>query len=125
MTREQRRRFVLLLLRLNPVQVHHGCCAGADNEANTIARVALGLETTGHPPLDNRLRVACICDEWRQPKGYVDRDHDIVDETDRLVAAPRTAEEQLRSGTWLTVRYAVRQGKPVLVINPDGSTVGR
>ena len=40
-----------------------------------------------------------------------------------MIAAPSEAEEQRRSGTWSTVRFARKQGKPVFVISPDG-TVG-
>jgi bifunctional non-homologous end joining protein LigD len=34
---------------------------------------------------------------------------------------PAEPEEQLRSGTWSTVRFAKKQGKPVFVILPDGT----
>jgi hypothetical protein len=36
------------------------------------------------------------------------------------VACPRTDQEQRRSGTWATVRYARKVGKPVLIIGRDG-----
>jgi bifunctional non-homologous end joining protein LigD len=34
---------------------------------------------------------------------------------------PAEPEEQLRSGTWSTVRFAKKQGKPVFLILPDGT----
>ncbi len=37
-----------------------------------------------------------------------------------LGACPRSAEEETRSGTWPTVRYARKQGKPVYLVLPDG-----
>ena len=120
MTREQKRRLVILLLRFNPVELHHGCCVGADDQANTIARDALGFKTVGHPPADNRLRSWCDCDELREAKDYVSRDHNIVDETDYLIATPKTDIEEIRSGTWLTIRYAIKQEKHVYLILPNG-----
>lgn len=120
MTRKQKRRLVIQLLRFNPEEVHHGCCFGADDQANTISRAALGLYTVGHPPASPNWRSWRACDELRPAKGYIDRDHDIVDETDCLIAAPKTDVEELRSGTWATVRYAVKQGKTVFLILPSG-----
>ena len=58
----------------------------------------------------------------REPKPFIARDRDIVDETDELVATPLTREEQVQSGTWTTVRYARKKKKPVTIINPVGST---
>jgi predicted Rossmann fold nucleotide-binding protein DprA/Smf involved in DNA uptake len=42
-----------------------------------------------------------------------------VNETGVLVAMPDGPEE-LRSGTWATVRYARKQGKDGRIIYPDG-----
>jgi hypothetical protein len=44
--------------------------------------------------------------------------------TASLIAAPAEPEEQLLSGTWSTVRFARKLGKPVFLILPDG-TVNR
>jgi len=44
----------------------------------------------------------------------------IVRETELLIAAPAEFSEQHRSGTWSTVRYARRLGRPVQIIGPDG-----
>jgi len=41
-----------------------------------------------------------------------------------MIATPGEVDEQLRSGTWSTVRFARKQGKPVHVILPDGRVVG-
>jgi hypothetical protein len=119
MTREQKRRLVILLLRFNPSEVHHGCCTGADDQANTIAREALGLYTVGHPPTNPTLMFEGTCDEWRRVKDYLERDRDIVDETDCLIATPKT-DTDTGGGTWYTVNYAVKQGKRVFLIKPNG-----
>jgi hypothetical protein len=49
----------------------------------------------------------------------IERNHIMVDAADVLIACPHGPEE-LRSGTWSTVRYARQQGKPVIIVWPDG-----
>jgi len=108
-----------LLCYRAPGHFHHGDCTGADEKAAHLARHA-GMRIICHPPTDSRLRANVVSDETRAPRPYLDRNHDIVDETTELIATPGEFEEQLRSGTWSTVRYARRQGRRVLVVLPDG-----
>jgi len=56
--------------------------------------------------------------EIREEKPYPVRNRDIVDESDMMVACPGGPEE-LRSGTWSTIRYAHKQGKEVLILMPE------
>lgn len=58
----------------------------------------------------------------REPGPYLWRNHQIVDATSALIAAPFGFEEELRSGTWATVRYARKLGRPVRFFWPDGTT---
>ena len=99
---------------------HHGDCIGSDAQAHRIAR-SKGFYIIKHPPLSTRKQAFCAADEEREPKPYLERNHDIVDEVDCMLAAPREYEEQLRSGTWATIRYTRKVGKPLAVIYPDGS----
>lgn len=109
----------LRLLMEDPVvRVHLGDCIGADAEAYAIAR-ALGCHTIGHPPSDPKKRAFLTYDEERQPKPYMDRNQDIVDESCSLFAAPKSADEELRSGTWSTVRRAQKAGKMTTVSAPQ------
>ncbi len=55
---------------------------------------------------------------WQQP---LLRNQSIVNRCDRLIACPAEYEEQLRSGTWSTIRYARKAGKSITIIFPDGS----
>lgn len=96
-------------------EFHHGDCIGADEEAHMEAR-DLGFFLVGHPPIDDRYRAHCKFHKTHKPKPYITRNHDIVDDTDMMVAAPRTDEEEIRSGTWATIRYAEEQGKEVKVL---------
>jgi hypothetical protein len=108
-------------------EFHHGDCEGADEYAHEMAGFYFAKRVV-HPPIDTRYRAYTIGEEhayylpkeygYRKPKDYLDRNHDIVDETDVLIACPETIEEELRSGTWATVRYARKQGKPIVILEP-------
>jgi hypothetical protein len=54
------------------------------------------------------------------PKPYLERNRDIVDSTELLIACPKDMTES-SGGTWATVRYARKQKKPIVVVWPDGS----
>jgi hypothetical protein len=51
-------------------------------------------------------------------KTYLSRNHDILLQCDMLVAALKTREEEERSGTWATVRYAKIRNVTVVVLEP-------
>jgi hypothetical protein len=57
----------------------------------------------------------------RMPKPYLERNDLIAMDCGRLLACPYELEEQLRSGTWATIRYARRYQRPITIIFPDGS----
>ena len=122
LTSAQREALVKVLYRLysDGSEFHHGDCVGADEEAHEIAR-EIGYEIHIHPPSISRLRAFCKGDVVYSPKPYLERNHDIVDASDILVACPAQSYEVLRSGTWATVRYARRVGKPIVIIYPNGS----
>jgi len=99
---------------------HHGDCVGADAEAAGIA-VNLGYFVVAHPPIDSKLRAYAPGHNTLQPKPYLDRNHDIVDAANWLIATPHGAEDK-RSGTWATIRYARAHGVSVMLIRSDGTT---
>ena len=120
MTKRQKKELERLLvefLRGGASEFHHGDCVGADEEAHTIAS-ALGYKVVVHPPERAILRAFCAGDVILPKKGYLQRNKDIVDSTDVLIAAPKSGTEVLRSGTWSTIRYARRKGKQVIVLEP-------
>lgn len=105
-------------------EFHHGDCIGADQEAHEIAlEVGIPLIVI-HPPIHRLKRAMC---HTKYPHGqthvtvlperdYLDRNHDIVDNTLGLVAGPKSDQEELRSGTWATVRYARKLGRYLYVL---------
>ena len=111
------------LLRAGRVtELHHGDCLGSDAQAHSAARVFPEIRIITHPPVNPACRAFCIADEEREPAEYIARDRDIVDETQYLIATPRSTTEEQRSGTWATIRYARSIGRPILRIWPDGFT---
>jgi len=103
-------------------EFHHGDCIGADAMAHTIA-IRLEYNIVVHPPINEVKRAHVInYKHIHTPKEYIARNHAIVDACDVLLATPKTINEELRSGTWATVRYARKQRKTAIVIYPNGST---
>lgn len=99
-------------------ELHHGDCIGADEEADQIAR-DMGVDVVIHPPSDSKKRAYCAKpgDVVWEPRPYLERNHDIVDEGTEVIAAPRTDREELRSGTWATVRYGRRLGRKITILH--------
>lgn len=126
MTKEQKRTLNKIIKNIRKtfkdrtIWLHHGDCIGADHEANMIAR-SLRAQTISHPPKLSTKRAFSEVTAIRPPKDYLVRNHDIVDECSLLLAAPKGVKEELRSGTWATVRYAFKMSKACLILEPDGS----
>jgi hypothetical protein len=120
MTPAQERMFRSMLSGQKGAALHHGDCIGADAQAHEVA-CSLGREVTIHPPVNGTIRAWKTSPDIRAARPYLSRYKAIVCETDMLIAAPAEAEEQRRSGTWATVRFARKLGKPVCVIAPDGT----
>lgn len=108
-----------LLRERAPGDFHHGDCINADAQAAYLARQA-GFRVIGHPPINESKRAFFPSDENWPAAEYLDRNKTIVRSTEQMIATPGEVEEQLRSGTWSTIRYARRIGRPLHVILPDG-----
>ena len=122
LTEAQSQALVLLLIETEPTEFHHGDCKGVDEESLALAIRWVDPWTVSHPPKDPKHRAFTSNSQVRAPKDYLKRNHDIVDEVDHLVACPGRMNEVLRSGTWATVRYARKVGKPITIIWRDGTT---
>lgn len=79
---------------------HHGAAEGADSQAADIS-FKIGYFEIPHPA-------------GNDPLG---RNKKIVELSDVLIAAPATNIEELRSGTWATVRYARAAKLPVIMLS--------
>lgn len=126
MTQAQRITLAMCLATLEPSQFSHGDCVGADEQAHGMALIAR-VPVHIYPPHNEVRRAFCEgAAIVHAPGHYHERDRWLVDASDILIATPKRPLEELRSGTWTTIRYARRQRggnrKHVIVINPDGTT---
>lgn len=119
MTMSQVQRFKDLVVRLSPLEFHHGDCVGADEEAHAIVRMVAPLcVIVIHPPTNGSKRAFCVGNRILPPREYLVRNRNIVEAVHRLAACPKSPVEQLRSGTWSTVRRARQAGLQVDLITP-------
>lgn len=115
--------YIRALLSGKPIVGHHGDCVGSDEMFHDLLGM-LKQRLIIHPPTIPSKRAFC---DVKYPHEcfvmpelpYLDRNRQIVDETDRLLATPKGPEE-LRSGTWATIRYAKKLSRPIRIIYPDG-----
>lgn len=121
MTEPQKRLFALLIA--DAEQLHHGLCIGSDENAHVITReVNPTCRIIGHPPIDKTKMAHVECDELRDPAPYLVRNRNITYEVEFLIATPGGFKEQLRSGTWSTVRYMRAAQKSLVIVFPNGDT---
>lgn len=99
-----------------------GVCIGIDEMVGRRA-YERGFNVRGVVPF-NRSRVArdfrVWCSSYQElPSGtdYMDRNQELVNQVIDLTAFSRTPDEELRSGTWATVRRARARGIPVTIID--------
>lgn len=121
MTAKQKTATRHLLAGMNPCEFHHGDCIGADADAHELFRELKRGKVIIHPPTNSSKRALCKGNVILAPLPYLDRNKEIVINSDVLIACPGEFEEQLRSGTWSTVRFARKQMRPIFIVFPDGT----
>lgn len=97
----------------------HGDCIGADSQSDSLARLYEYLIYI-HPPIISTLRANLKGDMIYPIKTYLERNKDIVDKSDVIIATPGESIKKSRSGTWFTIRYAVSNCKELIIILPNG-----
>lgn len=122
MTDSQRESVIWLLSEEYAATVgHHGDCIGADAQFHDVC-IELGIPVHVHPPNVDSKRAFCDgAESIGVPKPYLDRNHDIVDACDLLIATPSGPTETRRSGTWATVRHARKRNKIIAIVLLDGA----
>jgi hypothetical protein len=123
MSENQKKTFEFIISTIPILRFHHGDCVGADEDAHNIVleyRKTYQVEIIVHPP-ENRDYCKVNRDEYdeiKKPLSYSERNKNIVDSSDILIACPNTLYETTRSGTWSTVRYARKKKVPVIILEP-------
>ena len=122
-TIEQQKEFTRLLQNINISEFHHGDCTGWDELAHNIIRNKIKfnnhVKIVIHPPSYNKYRAYCEGDLILNCKPYLDRNKDIVDACDLLVACTKGLA-YVHSGTWSTISYARKKNKLIYIIYPNG-----
>jgi hypothetical protein len=103
--------------------MHHGDCIGGDEE---LAEIFSNFDTyiIAHPGLSSHQRANSKYNDIVLPRqDYQVRNRYIVKLSQILLAFPRGPLEEIRSGTWSTVRYAKRENSKLIIIGPDGEII--
>ena len=112
MTDEQLKQVGELLAIAKPDRVRHGCAVGADRQFHALAEPGTRDLYPSNPEqsrwaLANVVKGDNVCAELPP----LVRNKEMVDQSTLIIATPRSAVEELRSGTWHTIRYARREQK--------------
>lgn len=105
-----------------PIVLRHGGAFGADFEAHALWREVCKKSACNVWPADAK-RAALFEGQPRVKVEPVmpplDRNIEIVKRSKFLVATPNKEQEEQRSGTWQTIREALKLNLPVLIIWPE------
>lgn len=126
-TRAGMRAFQLAITRRvfkagQPLVLRHGGAFGADFEAHATWREVCKKSVADVWPADAKR--ARIFEGQERVKvepvmAPLDRNVEIVKRSKFLIATPHTEKEELRSGTWQTIREAAKINLPILIIWPE------
>jgi len=114
--------FAQIITELKTTEFYHGDCIGADEQAHALVLALEGEIAIKKRPCNLNSQRAftkegeCIA----EPEPPLDRNKKLVDDGEITVAVPGEDFEEVRSGTWATVRYSKKSGKPVIIIWPNG-----
>ncbi len=126
-TIQQRLWLVSFIIEGQPEEVAHGDCIGADAEFHSIvAERAPKCRIEIWPSPYEKMRAFCDGDIVHAPMPAKKRDQLIVDFADTFVGCPPTNKEITRSGSWATLRMALKRYRKnelpggLYVVYPDG-----
>ena len=99
----------------------HGDAIGADAEAAAIAS-ELNYFIEAFPSNQRIYRAFAAADIVHTPVEPLRRNRLIVQQCEVLIACPSTSTEIMRSGTWMTIRYARNRNCRLILIKPEGKS---
>lgn len=123
MTTAQRAAFKALVSnRPDVTRIEHGACQGADRDAHLLTpHMVQSMWPCNAEQMAWAEMVAKPLDILHSIRPPLDRNRLIVRFGARLIAIPRLMKEEIRSGTWATIRFARSIRRPITLIWPDGS----
>jgi hypothetical protein len=107
----------------------HGGAPGSDEQFDEIVTgILIGIRVAIRPCAMDRYcfwiaKGDAVVRSIYAPIAPLVRNKIIVNESDCMIATPAEAQEQQRGGTWSTIRYTRKVGKPLVVIFPDGTVI--
>jgi len=120
---EQKLGIISILDKYDNLIVSHGDCIGSDTDFHNIcidyrnANPNKKLRIDIYPPNYPRFRAFNKGDLLMDEKPYLERNSDIINNSSILIACPIDKnKEELRSGTWSTVRKARKQKLTIYIL---------
>lgn len=120
LTEEQKIEIIKILDQYNNIIVSHGDCIGSDTDFHNIcieykkSNVGKNFEIHIYPPECDTLRAYNLGDVIYKTKPYLERNKDIVINSEILIGCPIDKHcEEIRSGTWSTIRFARKHNKQI------------
>lgn len=102
--------------------VSHGDCVGSDTEFHNICvsykeQFNKNISIHIYPSFNPVMRAFNKGDVIMKEKQYLQRNLDIINNSDMLIACPVDKNvEEMRSGTWVTIRHAKKQGMTIHIL---------
>jgi hypothetical protein len=120
----QEKVFLELIVFLGITEFEHGDAIGGDFDCHyaILEEAILDSKNIFKRPcnISNQRAFTKGGIDLEEPIDPIKRNHKIVDDVDILIGCPKGFEEELRSGTWATIRYAKKIKKETYIIYPDG-----
>lgn len=120
---EQKIQIISILDKYENIIVSHGDCIGSDTEfhnicmdyKNTYPNKKIRIDI--YPPNNYNLRAFNKADVLMDEKPYLERNLDIIKNSSILIACPIDKnKEELRSGTWSTIRKARKYNLKIYIL---------
>lgn len=123
LSEEQKQAIISILHKYKNIIVSHGDCLGSDTDFHNLCvyhreqypekRVDIHI----FPPDNSKLRGFNEGDLIMKENSYLGRNLQIIKYSSFLIACPVDKnKEELRSGTWSTIRQAQKRNVPVYIL---------
>ena len=123
LTENQKNEIINILDKYENIIVLHGDCVGSDTQFHNICLHWIKINPNKkllihiYPPNNPTLRAFNNGDLVMEEKTYLERNSNIIKNSSLIIACPKNKEkEELRSGTWSTIRRAKKEKKDLIIL---------